>query len=101
MTDLRHLIPISSDLFTLLDKIQEAGEIPCRQWPDVFYPYSQSPAKNNQDIRYAKSLCAECPVIQECRMYAISANEEYGIWGGWTAQERQQYRKTISSRKNP
>lgn len=35
----------------------------------------------------AKQVCAQCPVITECRAHAVAA-EDYGVWGGLTAQER-------------
>ncbi|WP_320443198.1 WhiB family transcriptional regulator [Rhodococcus opacus] len=38
----------------------------------------------------AKSICAQCPVIEECRRYALSANETFGIWGGTTESDRRE-----------
>lgn len=40
----------------------------------------------------AKAICADCPVIEECRDYAVAANEPHGIWGGLSPSERVQYR---------
>ena len=36
----------------------------------------------------AKTICAGCPVRDECLTHALSAGEEYGIWGGLTRRER-------------
>lgn len=36
---------------------------------------------------YLRRVCLSCPVVQECREYAIS-HELYGFWGGMTAMER-------------
>lgn len=36
----------------------------------------------------AKTICASCPVIQQCREYALRNREPYGIWGGLTPKER-------------
>lgn len=36
----------------------------------------------------AKQLCAVCPVIDDCRHYALEQREKFGIWGGLTPQER-------------
>lgn len=36
----------------------------------------------------AKALCAECPVLTQCRLFALSSNEPFGVWGGTTARER-------------
>ena len=38
--------------------------------------------------REAKRICAACPVQKECLDYAISAGEEFGVWGGTTEIER-------------
>lgn len=34
----------------------------------------------------AKQICADCPVIAQCR--EAGRTERYGIWGGLTAEER-------------
>ena len=38
----------------------------------------------------AKAICATCPVIEQCREYALRAQEPYGIWGGMTEEERRE-----------
>lgn len=44
-------------------------------------------------IRKARSICAVCPVVEECLEYALERREVYGIWGGKTERERQRIRK--------
>lgn len=36
----------------------------------------------------AKEICSSCPVRVECLRHSVEHQEEYGIWGGLTAQER-------------
>ncbi|WP_424556268.1 WhiB family transcriptional regulator [Streptacidiphilus pinicola] len=36
----------------------------------------------------AKRVCAGCPVLDECRTYALEAREPYGVWGGMSEDER-------------
>lgn len=36
----------------------------------------------------AKAVCAGCPVRRTCLEHARSAGEEFGVWGGLTAPER-------------
>jgi len=36
----------------------------------------------------AKSLCEGCPVRPECAAQALATQEPYGVWGGFTRQER-------------
>jgi WhiB family transcriptional regulator, redox-sensing transcriptional regulator len=36
----------------------------------------------------AKRLCAGCPVRKQCATHALSVNEEYGVWGGFSENDR-------------
>jgi WhiB family redox-sensing transcriptional regulator len=38
----------------------------------------------------AKALCASCPVIENCLNWALSTREPHGVWGGTSAEEREQ-----------
>lgn len=40
----------------------------------------------------AKSICATCPVIDECLQFALDHNET-GIWGGTSSRERRRMQK--------
>lgn len=42
----------------------------------------------------AKSVCATCPVINQCRKHALSVGETYGIWGGLSESERDAITRT-------
>lgn len=49
--------------------------------------------------REAISICSQCPVMEECRQFAIDNDVDYGIWGGMTtAQRRREIR--IAKREN-
>ncbi|GII66454.1 transcriptional regulator WhiB [Sphaerisporangium krabiense] len=56
--------------------------------PELFFPEAPFP---EQEAR-AKAVCAACPVILECRAYAVRAGERDGIWGGLTTDERRRLR---------
>jgi WhiB family redox-sensing transcriptional regulator len=59
----------------------------CRDQPNhVFFP----PAGEHGG-REAKRICATCPVKKECLEFAIDTRQEYGIWAGMTANERQAF----------
>lgn len=48
--------------------------------------------------REAMAICNQCPVMEECRQFALDNEVDYGIWGGMTtAQRRREIR--ISKRK--
>lgn len=74
---------------------------PCEGQTDLFFPESPgsgyNPAsvialrKNNEMM--AKITCASCPFKVLCAQYAIEADEEHGIWGGTTPEERRAIRK--------
>ncbi len=58
---------------------------------DVFFhPWGErDPSRSRRDAR-AKAVCAGCPVARECGAYALATREPYGVWGGMTADEREE-----------
>ena len=53
-----------------------------------FHPERQrGPARRRREAE-AKAVCHRCPVITQCRRYAVGVQEPYGIWGGLSAEER-------------
>ena len=55
----------------------------------VFFPDDGDTA----GINYARSICAGCPVMEDCLTYAVEMNQTEGIWGGATKQERRRLRR--------
>lgn len=65
---------------------------------DVFYtPEGVTGRARRRHIRHAKEICVQCPVLVECRNYALSVEEPFGIWGATTPQER----RVIAARRRP
>ncbi|MDK1009510.1 MAG: WhiB family transcriptional regulator [Actinomycetota bacterium] len=63
----------------------------------LFFPPSTQERKEERlrrEIR-AKAVCQVCPVVGECRAYALHINEPYGIWGGLTEIERRKEIATV------
>ena len=58
----------------------------------VFFPPSHPERKEERLAREraAKEICHPCPVLQDCRDYAIRIREANGIWGGLNEAERKQ-----------
>jgi WhiB family redox-sensing transcriptional regulator len=56
----------------------------------LFFPPNHFERKHEKAQRElaAKSICRSCPVIDECREYALAIREPHGIWGGLTELER-------------
>jgi len=55
--------------------------------PDFFFPPldAQSP---NHYYAIGKYVCYACPVWKECLAYCESNDEVWGLWGGFTPQDR-------------
>ncbi len=59
--------------------------------PEAFYPDEYG------SVEPAKAVCAECPVLAECRAYALETGQRFGVWGGLSARERQQIRTAATT----
>lgn len=55
--------------------------------PDTFFP------EKGDSTREAKRICRTCPVRAECLEYALERDERFGIWGGWSEQERRRLKR--------
>jgi WhiB family redox-sensing transcriptional regulator len=78
------------------DEIVEEGL--CAQTdPDAFFP------EKGGSTAAAKKICAECPVLADCREFALGTPSLYGLWGGLTDVERRRIRRAASrpSRRQP
>lgn len=68
-------------------------DTPCRESPHLFVDASRkTPLKHV--VEDAKRLCDRCPVRDACRDYAIANDEQDGVWGGMTPDERAEYAHT-------
>ena len=66
--------------------------------PDLFFPEKNS----GKTAQQAKEICGRCEVREDCLLYALTAGETFGIWGGTTESERRKLRKVsgITMRKS-
>ena len=61
---------------------------------EVFFPNNYTKPDN---VAEAKALCKECPVRAECLESALLTQEDLGVLGGKTPQERRRVvRRTVS-----
>jgi WhiB family redox-sensing transcriptional regulator len=44
-------------------------------------------------VDLAKRICRSCPVIEDCRDFAVQTQERWGIWGALTPAERTALRR--------
>ena len=47
----------------------------------------------DEDVDAALEICEDCPVREECLLYALEHDVAFGVWGGTTPTEREAVRK--------
>jgi WhiB family redox-sensing transcriptional regulator len=60
--------------------------------PDLFFPIGTT-GYAVVAIEEAKRVCAECLVTDACLDYALATNQDSGIWGGLSEEERRDIRR--------
>ena len=65
----------------------------CREIdPTVFFPIGSTGSALRQ-IAAAKAVCVECCVKDLCLEFALDTNQDSGVWGGASEDERRQIRR--------
>jgi WhiB family redox-sensing transcriptional regulator len=54
--------------------------------PEMFFP-----TRRDQEAA-PRAVCKSCPVQVECLSWALDNSESYGVWGGYTEEERKPMR---------
>lgn len=81
------------DIFEhLINRESWQAEGICRQVDigDMWFPEKGGSTKE------AKAVCAACPVAAQCLEYALSHEERFGVWGGFSERERRQMKRRIA-----
>ena len=60
--------------------------------PELFFPIG-STGDALEEIDAAKAICRSCPVRKDCLAFAIETNQESGVWGGMSEDERRKLRR--------
>jgi WhiB family redox-sensing transcriptional regulator len=50
-------------------------------------------------IDAAKAVCQSCPSLEPCLEFALATNQDSGIWGGTSEEERRKLRKQWLARQ--
>src|SRR3954447_8187542 len=66
--------------------------------PDLFFPIGTTGPAIEQ-IEAAKRVCRQCEVQGACLEFALATNQEAGVWGGTSEEERRKLRKSWLSRQ--
>lgn len=82
----------------LFEAILDNGGVECEQVPEIFFPEDFRAKTKGQDLQMAKmaeqtarEICFKCPVMAKC--LKVGMFEDFGIWGGSTAEQRKQIRR--------
>ena len=67
--------------------------------PDLFFPVGTTGPAIEQ-IEAAKSVCNGCEAKDPCLDFALTTNQDSGIWGGTSEEERRKLRRQwLASRR--
>ncbi len=65
--------------------------------PALFFPVGTTGMALVQ-IEKAKAVCGECQVRRDCLDFALATNQDSGIWGGLSEEERRMIRRQRAAR---
>ncbi len=66
--------------------------------PELFFPVGTTGLAVDQ-IEAAKAVCMGCPSRVPCLEFALSTNQDSGVWGATSEEERRHLRRTYLSRR--
>lgn len=66
--------------------------------PDLFFPVGTTGPAIEQ-IAQAKAVCAQCEVQGPCLEFALVTNQDSGVWGGTSEEERRKLRRAWVARQ--
>ena len=65
--------------------------------PELFFPVGTTGVALVQ-IEQAKRVCSECGARVDCLDFALSTNQDSGVWGGLSEEERRAIRRQRAAR---
>ena len=66
--------------------------------PDLFFQVGTTGPAIEQ-IEQAKAVCRECPSQSACLEFALVTNQDSGVWGGTSEEERRKLRRAWVARQ--
>ncbi|CAN5125472.1 N/A [soil metagenome] len=82
----------------LLERDDWRDSAACRDTsPDLFFPVGTTGPAIDQ-IEAAKKVCDECSVRSPCLEFALVTNQDSGVWGGTSEEERRKLRRAWVAR---
>lgn len=83
----------------------EPGSLPTPDWrdvaacrqpgldPETFFPITMENRRNDDPWGSARDVCAWCPSVEPCLIYALDNDLRGGMFAGLTPDERAEIRK--------
>jgi WhiB family transcriptional regulator, redox-sensing transcriptional regulator len=50
-------------------------------------------------IDAAKAVCQSCDAKEPCLAFALATNQESGVWGGTSEEERRRLRRSLAAHR--
>ncbi|CAN5723425.1 hypothetical protein BH24ACT14_BH24ACT14_12420 [soil metagenome] len=66
--------------------------------PELFFPIGTTGPALEQ-VEAAKQVCRGCEVIDHCLEWALETNQDAGVWGGLSEDERRTLRRSRQRRR--
>lgn len=66
--------------------------------PELFFPVGTTGPAVEQ-AEEAKLVCARCQVREPCLEFAVATNQDAGVWGGLTEDERRSLKRARQRRR--
>jgi len=66
--------------------------------PELFFPVGTT-GQAVEQIAAAKAVCTGCPSRVACLEFALATNQDSGVWGATSEEDRRHLRRTYISRR--
>ncbi|MPZ89061.1 MAG: WhiB family transcriptional regulator [Nitriliruptorales bacterium] len=66
--------------------------------PELFFPVGTTGPALDQ-VERAKQVCRRCEVVEACLESALGTNQDAGVWGGMSEDERRTLRRSRQRRR--
>jgi len=66
--------------------------------PELFFPVGTTGTALDQ-VEKAKQVCRRCDVTEPCLDWALETNQDAGVWGGLSEDERRTLRRSRLRRR--
>lgn len=84
-------LTLTSDVSDHADSWRDSAS--CRSTdPDLFFPVGTTGPAISQ-IESAKAVCRACPSVEPCLEFALANNQDSGVWGATSEEERRKLRR--------